>query len=188
MISSYVIFPLVTGLMIIAEPMIRLLLTEKWLGCVPFLQISCLFWMFQPSQTANVQAIKAIGRSDICLKLEMAKKAIGITFLFIAIQISPLAVAVMNALFACVSAVLNIIPNKKLIDYGIKEQIKDVIPALLLSAIMYLLVYPIVKLGFADIITILLQVLAGIVVYLGGSIIFKLKAFVYILSILKRKK
>ena len=188
MISSYVIFPLVTGLMIVAEPMIRLLLTEKWLGCVPFLQISCLFWMFQPSQTANVQAIKAVGRSDICLKLEMAKKAIGITFLFIAIQISPLAVAVMNALFACVSAILNIMPNKKLIDYGIKEQIKDVIPALLLSAIMYLLVSPIVKLGFADIITILLQVLAGIVVYLGGSIIFKLKAFVYILSILKRKK
>ena len=66
--------------MIIAEPMIRLLLTEKWLGCVPFLQISCLFWMFQPSQTANVQAIKAIGRSDICLKLEMAKKQLGLLF------------------------------------------------------------------------------------------------------------
>ena len=65
MMSSYVVFPIITGLIIVAEPMIRLLLTDRWISCVPFLKISCLFWMFQPSQTANVQAIKAAGRSDI---------------------------------------------------------------------------------------------------------------------------
>ena len=74
------------------------------------------------------------------------KKAIGITFLFIAIQISPLAVAVMNALFACVSAVLNIIPNKKLIDYGIKEQIKDVY-----SSITFVSYYVFIGLSYCEI-------------------------------------
>lgn len=72
-ISSYILFPMLAGLMAVAEPLVRLLLTENWLPCVPFLQISCIYWMFQPSQTANVQAIKAAGRSDICLKLEIKK-------------------------------------------------------------------------------------------------------------------
>lgn len=75
-----------------------------YISCVPFLKISCLFWMFQPSQTANVQAIKAAGRSDICLKLEIIKKVIGVVLLLIAIQISPLAVAIINAVFAGSSA------------------------------------------------------------------------------------
>lgn len=187
MVSSYVVFPIVTGLMIVAEPMIRLLLTDRWISCVPFLQISCIFWMFQPSQTANVQAIKAAGRSDICLKLEMIKKAIGVIFLIIAIQISPLAVAIMNAVFAGISSLLNILPNKKLIGYGIGEQIKDVLPSLVLSIIMYVLVSPIVNLGFADIITIALQVVLGIVIYIVGSYALKIEAFWYILSLIKKK-
>ncbi len=187
MVSSYVVFPIVTGLMIVAEPMIRLLLTDRWISCVPFLQISCIFWMFQPSQTANVQAIKAAGRSDICLKLEMIKKTIGVIFLVIAIQISPLAVAIMNAVFAGISSLLNILPNKKLIGYGVGEQIKDVLPSLVLSIIMYVLVSPIVNLGCADIITIALQVVLGIVIYIVGSYALKIEAFWYILSLIKKK-
>lgn len=186
MMSSYIVFPIIVGLIVIAEPMIRLLLTEKWITCVPFLQISCLFWMFQPSQTANIQAIKAAGRSDICLKLEMIKKIIGVIFLIIAVQISPLAVAIMNALFAGVSAILNIIPNKQLINYGFIEQTKDIFPALFLSMIMYILLLPIVKIGYSDIITIILQVLLGIIIYIIGSIVLKIKAFNYIIKILKR--
>ena len=188
MMSSYVVFPIVIGLMIVAEPMIRLLLTEKWMSCVPFLQISCLFWMFQPSQTANVQAIKAAGRGDICLKLEMIKKTIGIILLIIAIQISPLAVAIMNAVFAGISALLNIIPNRKLIDYGIGEQIKDILPSLILSVIMYFIVSPITRLGYSDIVTILLQIVLGIFIYIAGSLILKVEAFTYIMNLVKKNK
>ena len=186
MMSSYVVFPIVTGLMIVAEPMIRLLLTDRWISCVPFLQISCLFWMFQPSQTANVQAIKAAGRSDICLKLEMIKKTIGVILLFIAIQISPLAVAIMNAVFAGISALLNILPNRKLIGYGVGEQIKDVLPSLILSAIMYVIVSPIAKIVCSDIITIILQIALGIIVYVFGSIVLKIEAFMHIVNIFKK--
>lgn len=186
MMSSYVVFPIVVGLMVVAEPMIRLLLTEKWIVCVPYLQISCVFWMFQPSQTANVQAIKAAGRSDICLKLEMIKKIIGAIFLIIAIQISPLAVAFMNALFAGVSATLNIIPNKKLINYGFIEQIKDILPALFLSIIMYILLLPVIKMGYSDALTIVLQIVLGIIIYIIGSIVLKIKAFKYVIKMIKK--
>ena len=186
-LSSYIVFPIVTGLMIVAEPMIRLLLTEKWITCVPYLQISCIFWMFQPSQTANVQAIKASGRSDICLKLEMIKKTIGVILLFIAIQISPLAVAIMNAIFAAISATLNIIPNKKLIGYGIRDQIKDVLPSLILSLFMYIIASPVVKLGYSDLITISLQIVLAIFVYVSGSYVLKVDSFVYIINTVKKR-
>lgn len=188
MMSSYVVFPIVTGLMVVAEPMIRLLLTEKWISCVPFLQIGCLFWMFQPSQTANVQAIKAAGRSDICLKLEMIKKTIGVILLIIAIQISPLAVAIMNAIFAGISALLNIIPNRKLIGYGLGEQIKDIMPSLILSVTMYVIVAPIIKIGYSDVVTILLQIVLGVVIYILGSIVLKIEAFMYIVNLVKKNK
>ena len=187
MMSSYVVFPIITGLIIVAEPMIRLLLTDRWISCVPFLKISCLFWMFQPSQTANVQAIKAAGRSDICLKLEIIKKVIGVVLLLIAIQISPLAVAIINAVFAGISALINILPNKKLIGYGVGEQIKDILPSLVLSIIMYVLVSPIVSIGCADIITIFLQICLGIIVYVIGSYVLKIEAFLYILNLIKKK-
>ena len=187
MMSSYVVFPIITGLIIVAEPMIRLLLTDRWISCVPFLKISCLFWMFQPSQTANVQAIKAAGRSDICLKLEIIKKVIGVVLLLIAIQISPLAVAIINAVFAGISALINILPNKKLIGYGVGEQIKDILPSLILSIIMYVLVSPIVSIGCADIITIFLQICLGVIVYIIGSYVLKIEAFLYILNFIKKK-
>lgn len=185
MMSSYVVFPIVTGLIAVSKPMIRLLLTEKWLSCVPFLQVSCLFWMFQPSQTANVQAIKAVGRSDICLKLETIKKIIGISLLLISIQISPIAVAIANAIFAGISALINIIPNRKLINYGVKEQFVDVLPSLILSFAMLILISPIIKIGFSDFITIILQIILGVVIYILGSYFFKIEAFDYIFKNLK---
>ena len=75
-LSSYIMSPLMLGLAAAAEPFVRLILTEKWIDCVPLLQIFCIIFLFQPVHTANTQAIKAIGRSDITLKLEFIKKCI----------------------------------------------------------------------------------------------------------------
>ena len=69
-ISSYIIFPILVGLFVVAEPMIKILLTDKWLFAVPFMQITCLTQLTMTISTANNQAIKAIGRSDVLLKME----------------------------------------------------------------------------------------------------------------------
>ncbi|MFR5708287.1 lipopolysaccharide biosynthesis protein [Faecalitalea cylindroides] len=185
--SSYVIFPLVTGLMIVAEPLIRILLTDNWISCIPYLQIACIFWMFQPSQTANVQAIKAAGRSDICLKLEVIKKIIGITLLLISVQISPIAVGISNAIFAGISSIINIFPNKKLINYGFIEQFLDIFPTLFLSILMFLLVYQINYLGLNNFATICIEIILGIMVYIIGSVIFRIDSFYMIKNLLERK-
>lgn len=185
-LSSYILFPMLAGLAVVAEPLIRLLLTENWLPCVPFLQISCIFWMFQPSQTANVQAIKAAGRSDICLKLEVIKKIIGVALLLVTINISVYAVVIANAIFAGISAIINIFPNKRLIGYGIKEQVVDLLPSLALSTVMFLISLQVIVFGFNDILTIFLQFIIGCTIYILGSWIFKIDSFKYICETLNK--
>ena len=185
-LSSYLLFPMLAGLMAVADPLIRVLLTDNWVSCVPFLQISCIYWMFQPSQTANVQAIKAAGRSDICLKLELIKKLVGVTLLLVSIKISVMAVVISNALFAGVSALINIIPNKKLIGYGIKEQIMDIIPSLFLSFVLFIASYSCLSLNINNILVIILQVIVGVSVYLVGSYALKVDSFFYILEMIKK--
>lgn len=185
-VSSYIIFPMMAGLMVVAEPLIRILLTENWIACVPFLQISCIFWMFQPSQTANIQAIKAAGRSDICLKLEVIKKIIGVGLLIATINISVKAVVIANAVFAGISALINIIPNKKLIGYGVKEQLIDLLPPFILSAIMFATSFAIKFIGFGDAVTLIIQVAVGIAVYLGLSVAFKIDSLKYMIDFVKK--
>lgn len=187
-LSSYILFPLLIGLMVVAEPLVQLLLTENWLVCVPFLQISCIYWMFQPSQTANVQAIKAAGRSDICLKLEVVKKIIGVILIFVTININVYAVIIANAAFAGISALINVIPNKKLIGYGIKEQMVDILPSLILSIVMFIGCYQVLWINANDIITIILQVFVGVVVYILGSYLLKIDSLFYLINVVIKLK
>ena len=187
-ISSYIIFPLMAGMIAVAEPMIKVLLTDKWLFCVPYLQLCCIYWMFQPMQTANVQAIKAVGRSDICLKLEIIKKIIGFTLLFASIPFGVYVITVSNTLFGCISMLINIGPNKKLINYGYKEQFFDLIPALMLSLFMGIAVYAVGFIPIDPLFILIIQIIAGVFLYVAASYIFKIDSFTYLLGFLKKAK
>ena len=183
--TSYLIFPLMIGLFVIAEPLVKLLLTEKWIFCVPFLQCSCIFYMCQPIQTTNWQIIKAVGRSDLCLKLEIIKKIIGVAIIIISMNYGVLYIAIGNALFAVISMVINVIPNRSLIGYSAWQQIKDLFPALSLSCIMGISVYFITLLDLPVLIELILQVITGGVVYLMLSWLFKLDGFIYLFNMTK---
>ena len=184
-ISSYIIWPLMFGLAAIAEPMIRLLLTEKWLPCVFYMRIFCFVYGFQPLQTANLNAIKAMGKSDIFLKLDIIKKAIGLTAMFSTIFISVEVMAYSYLITTVLSAFTNAYPNKKLLRYSFKEQIKDILPSLCLSALMFVVCFFITKLGLNDLLTITVQIITGAAVYIICSIICKMENFYYLLKILK---
>ncbi len=190
-LSSYVIFPSMIGMIAIAEPMIRIMLTDKWLPCIPFLRLWCLYWMLQPCQTANVQAMKAVGRSDICLRLEIIKKIIGVGLTISTMFISVKALIVSNTFVAFISAMINIYPNRKLIKYGYKEQIGDLFPILVLSIVMGAIVYFLNFAPIADIIKIFLQVVLGIFLYAAGSMICGVDCYKNVLSVvegLRRKQ
>ena len=174
-------------LIVVSEPLIRVLLTEKWLPCVPYLCISCVFWMFQPCQTANVQVIKALGKSDLYLKLEVLKKCMGVILLIASLRYGIFAIAFSNVILAFLSAIINIFPNKQLIEYGYWEQICDLSPALIMAFAMGGLVYIERFVISNDLLLLLLQVISGVLIYIILSIILKNDSFDYLRCFLLEK-
>lgn len=185
-VSTYIIAPLMMGLAFSSDSVVRLLLTEKWLGCVPYLVIFCVTHMFYPIHTANLNALKAMGRSDYYLKLEILKKIVGMIVLLSTMWFGPLVMCASAALSSFLSQVINAWPNKKLLGYSLVEQYKDIVPALLLSLIMGVCVYVIgIVLPLPTLLLLVIQVVLGAAVYIGLSILFKIDTFYYVLDILK---
>lgn len=190
--STYIMAPLLMGLAFVGEPFVRLLLTDKWLPCVPFMRIFCVTFMFYPIHTANLNAIKAMGRSDLFLKLEIIKKTIGIIALVLTMKISVMAMAYSLLVTSVLSQIINSWPNRSLLDYKYLDQLKDILPSILLAVFMGVCIYSVSYLGLRDVVTLLIQIFLGIGIYFCGSVLLKLESFEYLLdllkSILKRRK
>ena len=184
-VATYLIMPLMVGMAVCAEPLVSLLLTEKWLPAVPFLRIFCFTYCFFPIHTANLNAIKALGRSDLFLKLEIWKKVFGMIAILSTMWISPLAMACSAIITTFISQIINSWPNKKLLGYSYLEQLKDISKNMFLSVIMGAIVYCITFLNLNSVETLTIQVLLGVIVYVMGSIIFKLESFYYVFGVLK---
>ena len=184
-ISSYCIWPLMVGLAVCGESLIRLVLTEKWLPCLPFMYVFCLTYAFQPIQTANLNAIKALGRGDLFLKLEIIKKAIGLIAILISMQYGVMWMAYSLVITSVISQFVNSYPNRKLLNYNYGRQLLDILPSVLLAAVMGAAVYCVNFLGLSDILTLCIQVPLGAAIYLGLSWAVKLDSFLYVINILK---
>jgi len=165
---------------------VRLLLTDKWLPCVPYLRIFCFSYALYPLHTANLNAIKAMGRSDLFLTLEIIKKVIGVAVLALSVRYGVYAMALSLLFVSVVSQLINAWPNRKLLDYPYIQQLRDMLPSILLSCLMGLCVYPIQWLGWSDWAVLPLQIVCGIGIYVLGSLLFRLDSFSYLLSTLKR--
>lgn len=187
-VSSFIMWPMMVGLAVIAEPMVKLILTDKWLECVPFLQIFCLSYALYPIHTANLNAIKALGRSDIFLKLEFIKKAVGITIIVVGISFGVYGLAVATLVASIIGTFINSYPNKKELQYSYLQQVGDILPSIIMSLIMGLIVYPIQFLNVSIVWIVLLQVTAGILVYIFEAKLIKNETYDYIISIVKEKK
>jgi teichuronic acid exporter len=183
--SSFIIYPMMVGLAVTAEPLVKILLTDKWLPCVPFLQIFCASYALWPIHTANLQAINALGRSDIFLKLEIIKKMVGLSILGVTVFYGVYAIALGQVIGGIISTFINAYPNKKLLNYSYIEQWKDIMPSLLLSLVMGAVVYSLKWLGLSVFLTLIIQVCVGIILYIGMAWIFKLECFRYLLSTLQ---
>lgn len=192
-VSSYIIWPLMIGLAACADTVVELLLTEKWLPCVPYLRIFCIFYAFWPIHTANLNAIKAMGRSDIFMRLEIIKKTMDVILIITALPFGVRAIALSELVTAPVSALINAAPNKKLLGYGYKEQVGDMLPSMILSLIMGTFVYVLSFMKWNIIVTLIVQILVGISIYVALSHIFKLESYLYIKKLMldligKRRK
>ena len=183
--STYVMAPLLMGLAACGKSVISILMTDKWLPSYPFMVIFCITYMFYPVHTANLNAIKALGRSDLFLKLEIIKKVVGITAILITFKISVMAMAYSLLVTSVLSQIINSWPNKKLMNYSYIEQLKDILPGILLAAFMGGSVYCVNFLHLNNWLTLIIQVPLGAIIYIGLSALFKLESFTYILNMIK---
>lgn len=184
---SYIVFPIMVGMAAVAEPFVCLLLTDKWIACVPLLRLFCLMYLFQPMHTANMQAIKAIGRGDIYMRLEIIKKAMELAVLLMTIPFGVTAIVAGMAVCATLATFINAYPNIKFLRYGFKDQMLDILPNLLLSAVMFAAVYSLNRLQIGDVWLLVLQVACGVFVYVGLSALTKNKSFMQLYGLVKKQ-
>lgn len=187
-VSAYIVFPVMAGLIAAAKPLITILLTEKWLPCVPYTQIFCVALAVYPIHSCNLQAYNALGKSDIYLKLEIIKKGCGIVFLFCSVLFFDSIIMIAWSVVATsyLSFMINAIPNYKVLHYSYMEQLGDVVLAAVMSIIMGFLIIQVLKLGLGDIPTIMIQIVVGIVIYIILSLITNNDELKLIFSIIRK--
>jgi len=188
-ISSFFIFPLMICMAAAAEPIVMVVLTEKWAAAVPFMQIACLMYAFYPVHVNNLHVINAIGRSDIGLKLEIIKKLLDITFLLIFIGIGLWWVAAGRLFTNLIGLWINLKPTEKLLGYSVLAQLKDIAPILCISIITGgILLFINELMTCSHIYVLIVQIVTGIAAYFGLSYLFNRSGLNMLLEMLKENK
>lgn len=183
--SAFILMPCMFGLAAVAKPLVTLLLTEKWLPCVPFLQLACISYALYPIHTANLTGINAMGRSDIFLKLEIIKKFVTIINLLITIPLGIYAMAIGQVVSTFIATFINSYPNKKLMNYSFLEQWKDLLPSFVISIAMGVIVWSLGFINIPNVLLITIQIITGVVVYIFLNKIFKIDAYSYFIKTIK---
>lgn len=183
--SAYIMTPILFGLAVIADNLVSLLLTDKWLPCVPYLQIMCIVWWLQPTQSCSIQAIKAIGKANIYLTIEIISKIMGIFLLVVSLVVfnTPFAIAFTTLLGQAFAMLLYGAFVQHFIGYKMVEQFKDLFVPGLMGLVMAVLVWSVSHLIASRILLLMAQIILGGIVYLSLSILFKVEEFTYLKSL-----
>ncbi len=189
-LSTFLLSPLLFGMFACAENFVLVVLTQKWLPSVVYMQIFCMSFFLQPIGTTAAQALNGIGRSDITLKVGVVTKCVGIVIVLATVQFGVIYIALGVLLTTVMSSLVYMIVNKRVFGYTLIRQLLDIganmLAAVSMAAVCMLVGY--VCKGIAPIIALCLQVLVGVVWYLLAAVLFKNKSFTYLLGKLKSFK
>lgn len=188
--SLFICAPLMAGMCAVADPMIRLLLTDKWEGSIVYVRlvaIICIFWPL----SAQRNALNARGKSGVSLIMNIIGKSVTVICLLATFWHSVELMITSSIIASCICLVINAFFYRKHLNYQFREQVSDILPPLLLSAAMGLITYSVMFLNLSSAVTLLIQIPLGILVYVLGAVLFKLESYLYIWntikSFLKRK-
>jgi len=181
----YVTAPLLMGMAFAAPALVDSILTDKWSACIPYLRIFCFSNMLYPLSWTNQDAIKATGRSDLYLRQDIVRKAVGLVLLLIAMWFGVMAIAYSLLLDSIIELIICALPAKKLFGYSFLEQIRDALFSILLAVFMGICISFIPLLGCPSAITLFMQIILGAGIYIGGSIAMKNDSWFYLWNILK---
>ncbi len=186
-LSAFIIFPLMIGMSAVARPFIDIVLGTQWGFCGQLLQIICFAMMWYPIHAINLNLLQVKGRSDLFLRLEIIKKILGITVLCITAPFGLVVMCYGQIFNSIVALVINTYYTGKLINVGFIRQMKDLLPTILLSLIMFWAILLVDGFIEANMYRLVIGVLVGIIVYASGSYIFKFKELQTLFSLIRRK-
>ena len=186
-IISYLVFPMLIGLALVSENFIKVLLTDKWIDATPFMVIFCFANLLTMGMIPRHQALKGMGYSGVYMVEHIIARIVGLVLLILTFQISPLAIAISGCLSGVILGLIIMFTSKKFNQYAYKEQIIDIMVPSLLCLAMGIPVFLLNYIGLNAFVTLVLQVATGIVIYIGLSILFKVKELKMIVNLLKRR-
>lgn len=178
-----VTFPLMIGMIATAKPLIHTLIGTEWLPSVPLLQVLGIGALLYPLQTLNISPLQALGRSDLCLRLNVIKKIITVIIILVTIWWGVIAIVVGQAVGAYISYYINTRYTAKLIDYPAFRQITDILPNLFVAAGMGIVVYSLHWLPFPNPWSLLsTQVVIGGIIYLIACYLIRFEAYIELIK------
>ncbi len=186
-LSSYTLTPALLGIAAMSDNLVLAIYTEKWIMAVPYMQMICIMYCFLLLGNMNVEVLTALGRTDIVMRLEVCKSTAMLSILAFTMFISPLAIAAGQTIYAIGACLFNMWPNKKILNYSIQQQFKDVGKNILMAVIMAVVV---LLIGFIPInlyILIVLQLVIGVSLYWVMSVAFHNDCYYYIKEIIYKK-
>ncbi len=182
--SLFVCLPLMAGMCAVAEPMINILLTEKWAESVVYVRLVCIICMFWPL-SAQRHALNSRGMSGVSLRLNMIGKSVTVVCLLLTYRHSVKLMIASSIFASLIGLAINSQFYRKYLNYRLRDQFKDIMPPIILSTVMGLITYTVTFLDLNDIFTLMIQVPLGIAVYIIGAVVFKFDSFSYILGVIK---
>ena len=183
--GTLVSFPVMAIMAAVAKPLTTIFLTEKWLPAVPFIQFCCFIYALWPINSIHLQAIKALGRSDILLRIEILKKISGFVILVITIPFGVYAMIIGKCVFTLLCVLLNVPSLKKLLGYSYWEQIKDILPPFVISVFTIIVVMFVPMFNLNNWSTMIIQIALGLTVYVGVALIFRVESMTYMMKTAK---
>ena len=186
-VSAFVVFPLMMLLSALSFPMVDVLIGEKWRFCSELLQIICFAMMWYPIHAINLNLLQVKGRSDLFLKLEIIKKILGIFVLVASAPFGLIAMCYARIGSSIIGLMINTYYTGKLISMGFLKQMKDLMPTLMLSGVMFVVVLQLTHLIENQILTLIIGCVVGLLVYLVGSMIFKFQELQDVKALVRKK-
>lgn len=188
-VGMYLLSPLLMGLIGVADDFVIVVLSPKWVECIPYLRILTIVFLVRPFTTICQQAILSVGRSDVVLKIEVIINIVAISFMLYSVFIleSVLGVAVSTLIAEGVSLTLFMIYINRVIGYRFKQQMQDLLPSLFFSGLLGIMVYLLHFIAFKKSVMLILQILSGAFVYFFISYALQLEPYVYVVNMLNER-
>lgn len=186
--SAFIMFPLLLGMAAVSREFLLILLTDKWIEAVSYMQIFCISCLFRPINSLNIQAVKAMGYSGKYLKTTFIKTICSITVILCLLPFGVIWVAVAGIINSLVATFIQSLPLKKIISYSFFQEIRDLFPTFMLSAVMAVIVYCVEFLKLPLMISLIVKIVVGVIFYVVLAKICKFESFDYLINILLKKK